>query len=68
MAQQQPSTDQNLNERKPQSVNGDGTRHEENDAQRNAARRVKNGVEKEALPIAERYAGSNCDSSLEDER
>lgn len=41
---------------------------EKNDAQRNAARRVKNGADKTALPIAERYAGSDCDSSLEDEQ
>jgi len=34
---QQPSTDQNLNERKPQSLNGDGTRHEKNDEQKTAA-------------------------------
>jgi len=40
---------------------------EKNDAQRNAARRVKQGADKEALPIAERFAGSDCDSSLEDQ-
>jgi len=40
---------------------------EKNDAQRNAARRVKQGAEKEALPVAERFAGGDCDSSLEDQ-
>lgn len=40
---------------------------EKNDAQRNAARRVKNGTDRHTLPIAERHAGMDCDSSLESE-
>jgi hypothetical protein len=39
---------------------------EKNDAQRNAARRVNNGVDKYELPIAERTASLDCDSSLKD--
>lgn len=39
---------------------------EKNDAQRNAARRVNNGVDKSDLPIAERSAALDCDSGLED--
>jgi hypothetical protein len=38
---------------------------EKNDAQRNAARRVKNGLDQHALPIAEQQAGTDCDSSVE---
>lgn len=43
MAQQQPGTDQNLNERKPQSVNGDGTRHEEKEQKTTAKQAEKPG-------------------------